>query len=168
MQRPKQKLASQFDYQADICKDFKETGYCGFGDSCKFIHDRSVQVPGWKLEEQWAAEQRHKSRSQAGRGEKEEALVAEVQKELTDLLREPASRELAICEIENRGGFDKLLSQLDASLVQGSNVCVVCNIKGIEGSLLCGHAVCETCFVSSCRVRCPTCKITTKGVLNSL
>lgn len=27
--------------QPDICKDYKETGFCGFGDSCKFLHDRS-------------------------------------------------------------------------------------------------------------------------------
>lgn len=31
----------RWDYQPDLCKDFKETGYCGFGDSCKFLHDRS-------------------------------------------------------------------------------------------------------------------------------
>ncbi|XP_019522090.1 PREDICTED: RING finger protein 113A-like, partial [Hipposideros armiger] len=30
-----------WDYQPDICKDYKETGFCGFGDSCKFLHDRS-------------------------------------------------------------------------------------------------------------------------------
>jgi len=23
------------DYQPDVCKDYKETGFCGFGDSCK-------------------------------------------------------------------------------------------------------------------------------------
>jgi hypothetical protein len=22
------------------CKDYKETGRCGYGDSCKFMHDR--------------------------------------------------------------------------------------------------------------------------------
>lgn len=30
----------RWDYQPDICKDYKETGFCGFGDSCKFLHDR--------------------------------------------------------------------------------------------------------------------------------
>jgi RING finger protein 113A len=25
------------DYQPDVCKDYKETGFCGFGDSCKFV-----------------------------------------------------------------------------------------------------------------------------------
>lgn len=28
------------DYQRDVCKDFLKHGYCGFGDTCKFIHVR--------------------------------------------------------------------------------------------------------------------------------
>lgn len=40
----------RWDYQPDICKDYKETGYCGFGDSCKFLHDRSDYKHGWQLE----------------------------------------------------------------------------------------------------------------------
>ncbi|KAL8594676.1 hypothetical protein ACOMHN_052409 [Nucella lapillus] len=40
----------RWDYQPDICKDFKETGFCGFGDSCKFLHDRSDYKHGWQLE----------------------------------------------------------------------------------------------------------------------
>ena len=49
---------SRFDYQMDVCKDFKETGYCGFGDSCKFLHDRSEYKTGWELEREWDAKQR--------------------------------------------------------------------------------------------------------------
>lgn len=40
----------RWDYQPDICKDYKETGFCGFGDSCKFLHDRSDYKAGWQLE----------------------------------------------------------------------------------------------------------------------
>lgn len=25
------------DFQPDVCKDYKETGFCGFGDTCKFL-----------------------------------------------------------------------------------------------------------------------------------
>lgn len=35
------RVASRFDYQPDICKDYKETGYCGFGDSC-FTEDQQL------------------------------------------------------------------------------------------------------------------------------
>ena len=27
---------ARFDYQPDICKDYKETGFCGYGDQCKY------------------------------------------------------------------------------------------------------------------------------------
>ncbi|XP_014245619.1 RING finger protein 113A [Cimex lectularius] len=42
----------RWDYQPDICKDYKETGFCGFGDSCKFLHDRSDYKHGWQLEQE--------------------------------------------------------------------------------------------------------------------
>lgn len=74
----------RWDYQPDICKDYKETGFCGFGglsnfassvffcfsifknrkianvyffiaDSCKFLHDRSDYKLGWQLEREAAA-----------------------------------------------------------------------------------------------------------------
>lgn len=34
------KSSIRMDYQPDICKDYKETGFCNRGDSCKFLHDR--------------------------------------------------------------------------------------------------------------------------------
>lgn len=40
----------RWDYQPDLCKDYKETGFCGFGDSCKFLHDRTDYKLGWQLE----------------------------------------------------------------------------------------------------------------------
>ncbi|XP_061726291.1 E3 ubiquitin-protein ligase RNF113A isoform X2 [Cydia pomonella] len=45
----------RWDYQPDICKDYKETGFCGFGDSCKFLHDRSDYKHGWQLEREEVA-----------------------------------------------------------------------------------------------------------------
>lgn len=40
----------RWDYQPDLCKDYKETGFCGFGDSCKFLHDRTDYKAGWQIE----------------------------------------------------------------------------------------------------------------------
>lgn len=56
------------DYQADICKDYKETGYCGFGDSCKFLHDRSDYKAGWQLERDWTEKEKVR-RERVQRGE---------------------------------------------------------------------------------------------------
>lgn len=50
------------DYQPDVCKDYKETGYCGFGDACKFLHDRSDYKAGWQLDRDWSTRQENRRR----------------------------------------------------------------------------------------------------------
>ena len=42
-------ISNRFDYQPDVCKDYKETGYCAFGDSCIFLHDRGDYKSGWEI-----------------------------------------------------------------------------------------------------------------------
>ncbi|WRX29324.1 zinc finger protein [Theobroma cacao] len=57
------RVSARFDYQADICKDYKSTGYCGYGDSCKFVHDRGDYKSGWQLEKEWKAEDKARKRA---------------------------------------------------------------------------------------------------------
>lgn len=52
------RLSTRFDYQPDICKDYKETGFCGYGDSCKFMHDRGDYKTGWQLDKEWEEKQK--------------------------------------------------------------------------------------------------------------
>lgn len=63
------KVSCRFDYAYGICKDWKEKGFCGFGDNCIFIHDRSDYKTGWELEKEWRDENR---RLQRGVQEQEE------------------------------------------------------------------------------------------------
>ena len=58
------RVSTRFDYQPDICKDYKNTGYCGYGDSCKFLHDRGDYKPGWQIEKDYdEAEKARKKRN---------------------------------------------------------------------------------------------------------
>lgn len=41
------------DYQPDICKDFMQTGYCGYGDTCKFSHIRGESKNKKPLKKLW-------------------------------------------------------------------------------------------------------------------
>lgn len=41
------------DFAPDVCKDYKQTGFCGFGDSCKFLHAREDYKQGWQLDKEW-------------------------------------------------------------------------------------------------------------------
>lgn len=34
------------------------TGFCGYGDSCKFMHDRSDTKAGWQQDREWDAQQK--------------------------------------------------------------------------------------------------------------
>jgi RING finger protein 113A len=43
---------------------FIETGFCGYGDSCIFLHDRGDYKTGWQLEKEW--EEAQKSKTQFG------------------------------------------------------------------------------------------------------
>jgi len=52
----------RIDYNPSLCKDWHDTGYCGFGDSCIYIHDRGDYKSGWELEKEWEAEQAQKSK----------------------------------------------------------------------------------------------------------
>lgn len=59
------RASTRFDYQPDICKDYKETGYCGYGDSCKFMHDRGDYKSGWQLEKEWEEAEKVRKRNLA-------------------------------------------------------------------------------------------------------
>ena len=52
----------RFDYAYGLCKDWRVSGYCGYGDSCIFVHDRTEVKTGWELEKEWEKEQEEKRR----------------------------------------------------------------------------------------------------------
>lgn len=49
------RVTTRVDYAHGICKDYFETGFCGFGDACIFIHDRPADTPDDVLAAEWSA-----------------------------------------------------------------------------------------------------------------
>ncbi len=60
--------------------------FCGYGDQCKFLHDRGDYKSGWQLEREWDAGQRKKK------------------KQLEDSLEKWASAEQQQQQQQQRGG----------------------------------------------------------------
>ena len=46
------------DYNPSVCKDYKQTGYCGYGANCKYVHDRGDYKSGWEIDKEWNAQQK--------------------------------------------------------------------------------------------------------------
>jgi len=64
------RLTMRMDYEPDVCKDYKETGYCGYGDTCKFSHDRSDYKGGWRIEKEYQDQLKAKEERRQRRLEK--------------------------------------------------------------------------------------------------
>lgn len=70
------------DFAPDVCKDYKQTGFCGFGDNCKFLHAREDYKQGWQLDKEWESAGKKKK---DGKGEQEKDTATEEEKMLQDI-----------------------------------------------------------------------------------
>ena len=57
------RAATIIDYKPDLCKDYNQTGYCGYGDSCIYLHDRTTYVSGNVLDQRWDEMQKKEKES---------------------------------------------------------------------------------------------------------
>ena len=74
------RAVTPMDYQPDICKDYKETGFCGYGDNCIYMHDRGDYKSGWQLERDWNEAQKNNRKF----GEQEDFTVKSDDEEDSD------------------------------------------------------------------------------------
>ena len=137
------RVTARFDYQPDICKDYKETGFCGFGDTCIYLHDRGDQLSGWQLEEKWQEEQRLKKEKQ--------------EKDLNNFLEKASGGKVA--------KSDTTVS--DDGLPFACHLCR--NAFDDPVITACQHYFCEKCIMSHVRNQsdaCPICQKETHRVFN--
>ncbi|KAI9729865.1 MAG: RNA-splicing factor [Cirrosporium novae-zelandiae] len=130
------------DFAPDVCKDYKQTGYCGFGDSCKFLHAREDYKQGWELDRDWEINTKGKKVSGG-------TTVASANRNTT--------------ANENDDADDEALLQSIPF------ACIIC--KGPYKNPIitkCGHYFCESCALQRYRKTpsCAACGTGTGGVFN--
>ncbi|DAZ97479.1 TPA: hypothetical protein N0F65_009962 [Lagenidium giganteum] len=129
----------RFDYQPDVCKDYKETGFCGYGDSCIFLHDRSNYKSGWQIEKEWAEKER-----------KRQQRLAEG--------RDPDADD---ADDDQNGSKNDDKEQFACTICRGPFRNAV--------ETVCGHFFCEQCALKNFKKssRCFNCRKQTNGVFNA-
>jgi len=130
------------DYMPDTCKDYRQTGFCGFGDSCKFSHIREDYKQGWALDREWESQTKGKKL--------EGTIIASVNRE--DLAKDDENAEEA------------------AMLEKIPFACIICKKSYTQPVVTkCGHYFCENCALQRYRKNpnCAACGAGTNGVFNN-
>jgi RING finger protein 113A len=142
------RVTTRFDYQPDICKDYKDTGFCGFGDTCIYLHDRGDTMSGWQLEQQYEEEQKLKKDKQ--------------EKELQDFVDKHAG---------SGGGNGKPQGEKPVVAEDGLPfACYLCREHFKDPVVSnCMHYFCQDCIMQHVRntsESCPICNKDMHGVFN--
>ena len=128
------------DFAPDVCKDYKQTGFCGFGDSCKFLHAREDYKQGWELDRDWEI------------GTKGKTVVG---------------KTVASANRSGRAGEED--EEDDTFLESIPFACIICK-KSYTNPIVtkCGHYFCEGCALHRYRKNpsCAACGAGTGGVFN--
>ncbi|KAJ5664981.1 Pre-mRNA-splicing factor cwc24 [Penicillium maclennaniae] len=129
------------DFAPDVCKDYKQTGFCGFGDSCKFLHAREDYKQGWELDRDWEIGTNGKKLTGRVVSQRKGAGMADEEEDDDD---------------------DELLESIPFA-------CIICK-KPYTNPILtkCGHYFCESCALNRYRKNpsCAACGAGTGGVFN--
>lgn len=144
------RTTARFDYQPDICKDYKETGFCGFGDTCIYLHDRGDTKSGWQLEAEYEEEKKRKEERKS--------------REMENFMKSMMDGEEAQCPLANEEGGG---SGTDDGIPFACHIC-----RGpFKNPVVtpCGHYFCEGCLLGRMREEgtvCPISQKDTHGIMN--
>ena len=127
------------DFAPDVCKDYKTTGFCGFGDNCKFLHAREDYKQGWQLDRDWEINTKGKK--------------------LTGTTVASADRNGQLAQDDDD---EALLESIPFA-------CIICKKSYTNPIVTkCGHYFCEACALKRYRKdpSCAACGSGTNGVFN--
>lgn len=138
------------DYNPSICKDWHDAGYCVFGNSCIFLHDRSDYKAGWELDKDWDAEQRRKQERRRRRLQ--------------------AGQDITVGDVSDSTDSEDL-EDFEDDLEYGeiSEKCEICDEEYTQPvRTMCNHVFCEACALSSYSTdkNCFKCAKPLNGVFN--
>ena len=140
-----------------MCKDYKQTGFCGFGDSCKFLHAREDYKQGWALDRDWEI----KANGKGGRDGKGKPAQGAQAKKMGD-----GNWGAKKTGNTSAGGEEQDEEKVLESI---PFACIICKSAYTSPVVTkCGHYFCEACALQRYRKdpSCAACGSGTGGVFN--
>lgn len=140
------RLTMYVDYNPEICKDYKETGYCGYGDCCKFLHDRTDYKEGWQVEKEWEQAQKKKLEKLQRQAEGDDVVSSSCSSSDSEESEDEDGLPFACLKCRERWRLNM------APVVTR-----------------CGHYFCEKCATEEYKTtsKCSQCGAETHGILNT-
>jgi len=141
------RVTNYTDFAPDVCKDYKQTGFCGFGDSCKFLHAREDYKQGWQLDSEWDK-------------------FAKGKKEVQGKTMSSRNGTAGGANGDDEEGYTKEEVEM---LEKIPFACVICKEEYKNPIVTrCGHYFCERCALDRFRKTptCAACAAGTAGVFN--
>ena len=135
------RVTTRIDHNPERCKDYYEHGYCGFGDTCIFLHDRGDYKSGHQLDLEY-----------------EEALKKKQRRLINKQAAEDSDE--SNYEIASSGDEDG----------QNAVVCRICEAFFRDPvTVPCGHSFCEACALRNYAEdpNCFICGKDTTGIFNA-
>ncbi|KAI1505944.1 hypothetical protein F5X99DRAFT_366635 [Biscogniauxia marginata] len=132
------------DFAPDVCKDYKQTGFCGFGDNCKFLHAREDYKQGWQLDREWEN-------------------VTKGKKNVGGKVVASANRDASNADDDEDAADEAMLEKIPFA-------CIICKGSYKEPIVTrCGHYFCLSCALQRYRKEpsCAACGSGTGGVFNN-
>eukprot|EP00397_Hematodinium_sp_SG-2012_P050669 GEMP01059014.1.p1 GENE.GEMP01059014.1~~GEMP01059014.1.p1 ORF type:complete len:338 (+),score=77.03 GEMP01059014.1:54-1067(+) len=145
---------TRFDYwgtsgDGGVCKDYKETGYCGYGDTCIYMHDRSDYKSGWQVEREFEAQ--------------EKAKRDKIERKMKRRLEDPNATSDS--DVDNASDSDGDAMPPDCQLCRVD--WASCDTEPVVTQ--CKHYFCEKCALEHFQEnrKCAVCNATTNGIFNN-
>ena len=135
------------DFKPDVCKDYQRSGWCGYGDTCVFLHDRSDTKQGWQLDKEW------------------EVITKGRQTLAGTIVASAGGRDKV-----NQGDKMEDDDDDDTMLQSIPFACIICEKPYRQPVITqCRHYFCEPCALKRYQKEptCSACGAATKGVFNS-
>lgn len=130
---------------------YKQTGFCGFGDNCKFLHAREDYAHGWQLDKEWENVTKGKKNLQG-------TIVASADR------KKKKNEKDAADEDDAEAAEEALLENIPFA-------CIICRGPYSNSPVVtrCGHYFCEACALKRYRKdpSCAACGAGTNGVFNA-